>query len=537
MNPSKTPEEALVADNTETPALRDDEFAALLETAGESKTQVLVVVNGYTALVATRLCSQDSWEIVGQGEFDNACMTAAERLIELKVLFWHEVEQLPSKVTLLDAPQKATKRAVNKWVKEANQLAGMNGRGSSLSGKLQNYIWLRAAGRCQFPECGKNLFIHPTTRAPGNYGYLAHIVASSPKGPRGVASESHRLSAEPTNFLLLCDACHRLVDRVAPGNYPAELLQCIRAQSIENVDRILNSLKYREAQPITILGTIAGQVPRIAPEDVDDALWPQGLRSGSDGLESCFHTGGHIHDPHTSLYWESISSTLPTTLMRLQSYLTGTSRQGGSRPCLAVFPLASTSLLVLSGRVIGDSNDVHVFQPHRNKNSPTGKSRWAWPPDASPPAAGKFDWRVLKEHNSGEREACLLVSLTFTITPERLPAPSSRDGILSLPTVEIFTEASGTEAIAHPEDLTQLGGVIHDAITKLQDDWKVSIVHLFVASPASAAFLVGQKMQARHHATYIVHESERGTGSVYTPTLEISPSHAISRFLNQQLSL
>ena len=537
MSQPKTPEEASASDLAEPPALRDDEFATLLETAEKSKTQVLVVVNGYTALAAKRAQPQDSWEVIGQGEFGNTCLEAARRLIDRKILFWHEVEQLPSETILPDAPQKAGKQAVAKWVKEANELTGVSGRGIDLDDSQRRHIWLQAAGRCQFPECGRNLFTHSTRRTPGNFGYLAHIVASSPKGPRGTVEDSHRLSADPTNFLLLCDACHRLVDRVAPGFYPTDMLQNIRSQSIGNVERILDSLKHKEVQPITILGTIAGQVPRVAPEDIDEALWPQGLRSGSLGLESLFHTSGEIHDPHTSLYWESISSVLPRTLTRLQDYLTGASRQGGSRPRLAIFPLASTSLLVLSGRVIGDTNGVHIFQPHRNDNASAGRSRWAWPPNASPPSDGKFGWRVLQEHTSGMTEACLLISLTFSITAERLSAPSARDGVLSLPTIEVFTETNSTEAIAHPEDLTQLGSVIHEAMTKLQDGWKVSKVHLFVASPATAAFVVGQKMQGRHHATYIVHESERGAGALYTPTLEIAPKHATPTFLNQQLPL
>lgn len=537
MSAAQTPKEASATDLAEHPPLRDDEFAALFETAEESKAHVLVVVNGYTALAAKRARPQDSWEVIGQGEFGTLCLEAAERLIDRKTLFWHEVEQLPSESILPDAPQKAGKRAVRKWVKEANELADVSGRGVDLSDKLQRHIWLQAAGRCQFPECGENLFIHPTRHTPGNFGYLAHIVASSPKGPRGTEADSHRLSADPTNFLLLCDACHRLIDRVAPGAYPTDYLQRIRSQSISNVERILDSLKYKEVQPITILGTIAGQVPRIAPEDINEALWPQGLRSGSQGLESLFHTGGDIHDPHTSLYWDSISNVLPKTLTRLQDYLTGASRQGGSRPRLAIFPLASISLLVLSGRVIGDTNGVHIFHPHRNDNASASRSRWAWPPDASPPPDGKFGWRVLQNHTAGITEACLLISLTFSITAERLPAPSAQDGVLSLPTIEVFTEANSTEAIAHPEDLTQFGSVIHEAMTKLQDEWKVSKVHLFVASPATAAFVVGQKMQGRHHATYIVHESERGAGAIYTPTLEIAPKHAKPTFLNQQLPL
>lgn len=62
----------------------------------------------------------------------------------------------------------------------------------------------------------------------GNYSYFAHIVASSEDGPRG-NKDSEKLANEPTNIMLLCDKCHRLIDKIAPNEYGIEHLRKMRA--------------------------------------------------------------------------------------------------------------------------------------------------------------------------------------------------------------------------------------------------------------------------------------------------------------------
>lgn len=53
-------------------------------------------------------------------------------------------------------------------------------------------------------------------------------------------------------------------------------------------------------------------------------------------------------------------------------------------------------------------------------------------------------------------------------------------------------------------------------------DWKVRRVHLFVSAPTTAALLVGQKMQARHHADFICYEALPGASAAYQSTIEIT---------------
>lgn len=127
----------------------------------------------------------------------------------------------------------------------------------------------------------------------------------------------------------------------------------------------------------------------------------------------------------------------------------------------------------------------------------------------------------MKDHSGTEDEANLIVSLTFPVASSRLGSASAGGGNLTLPTLEIAVENYGHSVIRDPLDLTLFGAAVDDALRCLQNKWNVKKVHLYVGAPAAAVLLVGQKMQARHHATFVCYESLPSNGP-FAPTIEIS---------------
>src|SRR6056297_462181 len=95
----------------------------------------------------------------------------------------------------------------------------------NLTEKTKRILWAKSAGRCQFQNCNELLIGHLVSGNLGaNKGYVAHIIADSVKGPRGDETLSPILANDESNVMLLCDACHREVDRENPDAYPAERL-------------------------------------------------------------------------------------------------------------------------------------------------------------------------------------------------------------------------------------------------------------------------------------------------------------------------
>lgn len=502
--------------------LSDDELADLLDRLLTAGKEPLLVVNRFTCSVFSRLAPTDSWAFDGIGDLGPMSLSSMTPYFRRKVIKWTETTSASPKDADLATLTviAATKRRVQDWQAAVVGVTTCKGRTGEVTSKTVQKVLMASAWRCQFDGCGEDLSSHFATGGNANYSYLAHIVASSVDGPRGDAVESPRLADDTDNIMLLCDKCHRLIDRVEPGLYTAEKLRAMRARNVADVKRLLAGLRYPAAEPIMLIGNVTGQPHHYSKRNVEDAMLNAGLRPSRDNPEYfCFNS--YIpHNPHSSSYWGCLFESLSTDIPRLKGLLNGSAR-GGARPHLAVFPVHSTSVLMLGGRLIGDTAGVSVFQFHRDKVAGSLGGQWAWPAGVVEPTPDKYRLEVLNDHAGGS-EACLLVSLTFDITADRLRAPSAESGVLQLPTLTLTADRFGHDVIGHPKDLELFGAKLDEAIRILQDHWKVKRVHLFVGAPASACFRVGQKMQARNQATYVCYETDRGIGSGFKQTIEIS---------------
>lgn len=517
------PGSAVTSSQTVCPiGLTDDEFASLLQRLLSAGKELLVVVNRFTCSVFSRTASTDAWTFEGLGDLGGDSLTAMTPFFRRGIVKWAEtIEAHPKDADLaVLTVSSATKRLVQTWQAGVVAATTSKGRTGEVKTKTARKVFMASAWRCQFDGCGEDLSSHFATDEPANFSYLAHIIASSVDGPRGDAILSPLLADDAENIMLLCDKCHRLVDRVAPAIYTTDKLRGMRARNVANVKRLLGGLQYPPAEPIMLIGNISGQPHYYSKRNVEDAMLNAGLRPSRDEPEYFCFNNYILHNPHSASYWGSLFESLSTDVPRLKALLNGSAR-GRARPHLAVFPIHSTSVLMLGGRLIGDTAGVSVFQFHRDKVAGNQGGQWAWPSDTAEPSSDKYRLDVLND-SFGVNEACLVVSLTFDIANARLTTQCFDSGALQLPTLRLTADRFGSDVIGHPKDLELFGAKLDEAIRILQDQWKVQRVHLFVGAPASACFRVGQKMQGRNQATYICHETDRGIGSSFKQTIEIS---------------
>lgn len=509
-------------------ALGGEDFARMVGRLEGVGVQALVVVNGFTGCAYQRRISTEAWLPVCRGELSEYIVEATSELRRLKRLWWAQVDGSAAVVdpaTLI--PERPTAKTLRKWLGIADDMTGREGEVTASTREQVAYL---AGWRCQFSGCGTDLHTHAPTGRGGRFSYYAHIVASSPRGPRGHATRSALLADEVENIMLLCDACHRLIDRIDPDYYTEGLLQGMRQRSIADVKRLLNTLQYPQAEVVAIIGNIAGQVPHFSIHDAEPALWESHLRAANQQPEYLFHIDHQLHDVHASDYWSAVFRAMRSDGSQLQRILNGAGRGGAPRPRLAIFALHSTSVLLVAGRVLGETGGTHLFQPHRSVASDAKSTRWVWPPRERTRRSDKFKVQVLKALELGATEANLVVALTFSIAPQRLPSGcfDAATNTLSLPTVEVYVEPQdrGIHLIGAPEDLQDLGRALDRAIQILHDEWHVSRVNLFIGAPTTAVVTMGQKMQARDQATYVCHESKERDG-VFLPTVEISSTQVL----------
>lgn len=499
----------------------DDGLAQEFARLARGRDEVLVVANTYTVCVLHRAPQDGSpWQMTCCGELGPKAIEAGRPLAG-KRLTWSSVAGAPWDADPLSVPKaKGTLALLNRWLKESVDEAGREG---DITPAVKEELTYLAVWRCQFAGCGRDLKRHGATGGSGRFSYFAHIVATSANGPRGDAVESKLLASELSNFMLLCDECHRLIDKRDPAKYTVEVLRKMREDNIAEVQWLLGNLQHKPAEVIAIVGNIAGQPAQFSMDDAHEAMWGEGLRSTEAKPTRYFCPGGQNHDVHSTAYWSSLFQQMKSDLPALQTLLNGT-RSGAARPRLAIFPMHSTSVLLLAGRVLGDTAGTHLFQPHRNKVGPG--TRWAWPTTGTRPTPplDKFKLEEVQNHSPGQEEAILVVALTSDIEASRMTANCALHGKLLLPTLRVIGPTFDKDCIQQPEDLQLVGLAVDAAIRRLQDDWRVRKVHLFVSAPASAAVVVGQKMQARQHAEFVCHESVAGPGSGYKATIEITPT-------------
>jgi hypothetical protein len=82
-------------------------------------------------------------------------------------------------------------------------------------------LWGRAAGRCSRPGCNDEC-IRFLSQTATSIGEMAHIIAKSPKGRRGVKGGG---SNTYDNLILLCPTHHTEIDKAPEGTFPVKLLK------------------------------------------------------------------------------------------------------------------------------------------------------------------------------------------------------------------------------------------------------------------------------------------------------------------------
>lgn len=145
----------------------------------------------------------------------------------------------------------------------------------TISDNTVKLLWGRAAGTCSNPSCRADLTVLLEDGRGFNVGEMAHVIASSPSGPRG---DDNGGSDEYKNLILLCPTCHRTIDKAPEGVYSVELLHQWKQDHETGIRASGAALKF--SGPVELKAYVA----RLLHEN--RALWatlgPQSLVAQAD---------------------------------------------------------------------------------------------------------------------------------------------------------------------------------------------------------------------------------------------------------------
>ncbi|MBZ9749739.1 SAVED domain-containing protein [Deinococcus sp. HMF7604] len=377
------------------------------------------------------------------------------------------------------------------------------GRRTPLPPKVQNEVWGRAAGRCQFGGCNKSLFNDDLTGQRHNGATIAHIVAAAANGPRGDAVRSPLLIKDPANLMLTCKAHGSLIDNHDyVDQYTEAVLQEYKQAHEKRVRDATAALDDQKTALMVVQGRIAGKESHIDLNEIRKAIQPRWPGSDDGVTVDLNHlTLGEDWDA----YWQEASASINEGVKDITRKV----RQSSAH--VSVFALAPIPLLTLLGFKLGSRLPADLFQKHRKKpNNP-----WCWD-DGEPGIADEFNLFKPEEVDVTLTDVALVVSVSRQVNSDlvtrSLGIPHAR--------FEIQARSTGTDFLKYRSQL-ELFATEYRYILKLMGEQfpNVERIHLFQASPAPLAIEAGRNLIEKADAELVVYELN---GTKYYPALRLN---------------
>lgn len=345
-----------------------------------------------------------------------------------------------------------------------------------------------AAGRCQFDGCNQYLFRDELTLAEFNKSNIAHIVASSPKGPRGDLKRSHQLSDKLSNLMLMCPIHHKEIDAF-PEKYTEDILLDMKLRHETAISEQCGMI-YKEASEILLFSAaIKGRTHVTIDFNLAaHAIMPSKRVASLRGQRIAISAASEYRSPQ---YWDEASKELMTKFYRR----IGSILEDEADAHFSIFPLAPIPLIIKLGYLIGDKVRADIFQYHRASDS------WIWP------AHGEVNTFLIETCKIRDGKIIALIfSLTADIAPERVMSVFDAD-------VLFFVKArhTGVDCIQSPEDLANFWGKYQEACDIIKNVYPhTNEVSVFSAMPASAAFEVGRKYMPGVYPKLKIYDEDNG---------------------------
>ena len=332
-----------------------------------------------------------------------------------------------------------------------------------------------------FEGCGADLTEDPVTRVRGNFATLAHNVAASEGGTRGVLYLSGSLADDPENILLLCDTHHRLVDTVAKANYPAASLSTMRRRFCETANELLDGLTLAPTPAFGVAWPVHRQrVALPSSRQTARALKPIGAR-----LDGQLRTVNDNEALLRRLEGPALWAAMPTAVEGTADDILAQAHGEGYRA--ALFAMGLMPALIALGAKLGNKCEITPMLRYRENGL------WYWP--ASEPRGEFCTIDGLGQLPDREGEVCLLLGLTAVPDVMRSTAGFLRMSVVS---VVARPEYLGNGSLGHPDDGASFRQRMQELLHRLGDTHGVQRVHVLPCASNAACVFFGQSFDSFH---------------------------------------
>ncbi len=373
-------------------------------------------------------------------------------------------------------------------------------KGREVPEKTRLFLFVRAAGRCQFDGCNRYLLEHHLTNTDGNFAQMAHIWAFSRRGPRS-RGEGKQTVHDISNLMLLCGNCHKLVDD-HPDEYTTEVLRKHKLAHESRIFMLTGTHPDRHTVALVLVARIAGRTVSVSLPEMQQAVAPRYL--GARDVITVDLTA--IPDHPSGDYWKAAATAIRS---KVQLMYEQDSEHGPIRH-LSVFALGAIPLLVHLGTCLSDKVPLTLYQRHRDTDA------WTWKEDGE---TVRYEFRTLQDGGCSTSVA-LLLSLSGRIRQDDLPPlidASFTTYEITLASVEPTPRFLDLEASLQAFQEIFMSSVRH----LVASHPGLRTIHLFPATPAPVAISVGRDLMPKRDPAVLVYDYDRRVGG-FIPTLEVN---------------
>ena len=273
---------------------------------------------------------------------------------------------------------------------------------SNIPEKIKIILWGKAAGRCQYRGCNACLYRDTLTQAEFNTAYIAHIIADSPDGPRGDDELSEKLKADISNIMLMCDDHHRLIDKADIAGHSVSLLQEMKKEHEERIDRISAINTNMQSHIVIYKANVGVHTPEMSYESLREFLLPSHYSAMNRAIDLSL-SNSPMRD-QDEIFWSSELTNLET---QFREQLLPLLRKGEIKH-MSVFGFAPQPLLIKLGSLL---NDIHFSEIHQPIINP---KTWQWLDTAN-----QINYKIL-EPSKHFPVVALNISLSAYINNDRI---------------------------------------------------------------------------------------------------------------------
>jgi hypothetical protein len=366
---------------------------------------------------------------------------------------------------------------------------------------VQSALWARAAGRCQYRGCNRDLV---GDLISGNedalFGFIAHIVADSPTGPRGDPVRSPKLAKSLDNLMLLCSVHHKLIDVDEEDGHSEPFLLAMKA---EHEARLALLAGIDEDRASHVLGASIGtNEALVSTRAIFTAMPPDRHPASQQTID--LEMTGHAFTDADPAFW----AMQQVNLQRNFAARVGGRIERQDIRHLSVFALAPQPLLIELGRLLCDIVPVVVHQRHREP------ATWRWQRDCPTITYSRGE---PAQDRTGP--VALKLGVSATITDDRIERVLGEDTAIW----SLCAEAPHNDIVRCPEDQVAYRKALRllfDAIKGRHGD--TVPIHVFPALPASLAVETGRVWMPKADPELRIYDQQREKGFVPALTIGVT---------------